>query len=1353
MWHPLRWRPDRTLADSRRDRRGLDVVGEGFLIGRICTGAISAGVMKRCAQVMYRFASRREVATGRLIADPVVVRRIGRITSEITAIEAVLADIAANPAVPQDVSLALKVASSEFAYRAADDAVQMLGWRGYVENHQVARLLRDARFLRIGEGPSEALLTELGARLAARSDTIYHWIDERTANADLISRLREAVDELVVDESVNAFYHLGWLCVWAVLEAVAEPGSAAMAFIADAWHSERARAGASARLEEAFEQVLPTYAEAVGTLDENLTSRAAVVDHLLAPVVDLGQRGEPIVGPDRPGWHHTVHGLVYRQIDRTPDAVALESTGLSITYAQLGEHADALAGRLAELGVLSGDVVGVFLSNSVHVAVAALAVQRAAAVLLILNPAHPISRVAGMLADAAARCVIIDAETREILPSDAPELIEVDNIGEVAVPPMSTDPDAPTYVNFTSGSTGRPKAVMGAHRAFANQLLWRRDEFDLGPDDAILQSASPGFDIFLWELFGPLVAGARLVFMDAARREWNPSTIVEHVLQFEITVLQIVPSQLDVLLDEPRLSECQSLRYVFCGGEPLSLATARRFAEILPHAQLVNLYGPTETAIDALYWRADITDQASWAPIGRPIANARLYIVDTEGDLAVEGQPGELWIGGAGVALGYLGAPALTTQRFRRDVRAPEQGLRVYRTGDRVRQRADGTVEFLGRLDRQLKVHGVRIEPGEIERALCGHPGVQHAVVDVRERAPGQKALIGYVVAGTPNKILDPESVLDHVRDKLPTTMVPAALVLLDSLPRTPSGKVDLAALPSASFDDAGPGAGPLPEDLIPLARVWEEILGTPVTNADANFFNIGGHSLAALRVIMRLRERMGVTLQMRDFVRAGSLTALAALIEEKRGQAEPIDDAAITGPVPIDRTKPLPLSPVQANLWYLQQLVPTMAAYNIPEAVRIRGPVDAKRLRAAFAEVVACHEALRTVFPAREGQPVQVILPPGPVQLEHADLTDLPADQREAAGQERIAKLAARPFDLFRDSPVRVLLVTLADDDHYLAWVLHHIVADGWSAAGLLPAEMSKAYAALDAGERLPSLDVQPVDYVEWAGRLLSTERRGELEDFWRDHLDGAPPEIELPRDFPRPALGSFRGGRVRIALTEADRQAVRALARQHSATPYSVLVAAFMVWIASYGRQRDMVVGAVTAGRNHPSVERTIGNFANMVALRCQLGDDPTFEELVVRTRDEIRTVVDHAALSFPEVVNAVKPERVGSRNPVFQAAVTLYDGDVTPLEVEGAHVHNLPVDPGSAKFDLLASFVDESATLSGFLDYDADLFRARTAQRLAAEFTAALRELVTNSACTVEEHAERVRPARTGAKNRRR
>ncbi|EUA85843.1 condensation domain protein [Mycobacterium ulcerans str. Harvey] len=303
---------------------------------------------------------------------------------------------------------------------------------------------------------------------------------------------------------------------------------------------------------------------------------------------------------------------------------------------------------------------------------------------------------------------------------------------------------------------------------------------------------------------------------------------------------------------------------------------------------------------------------------------------------------------------------------------------------------------------------------------------------------------------------------------------------------------------------------------MIPLARVWEEILGTPVTNADANFFNIGGHSLAALRAIMRLRERMGVTLQMRDFVRAGSLTALAALIEEKRGQAEPIDDAAITGPVPIDRTKPLPLSPVQANLWYLQQLVPTMAAYNIPEAVRIRGPVDAKRLRAAFAEVVACHEALRTVFPAREGQPVQVILPPGPVQLEHADLTDLPAVQREAAGQERIAKLAARSFDLFRDSPVRVLLVTLADDDHYLAWVLHHIVADGWSAAGLLPAEMSKAYAALDAGERLPTLDVQPVDYVEWAGRLLSTERRGELEDFWRDHLDGAPPEIELPRDFP---------------------------------------------------------------------------------------------------------------------------------------------------------------------------------------------------------------------------------------------
>nr|WP_253900613.1 non-ribosomal peptide synthetase [Mycobacterium asiaticum] len=1324
---------------------GLDVVGTGLRVGRICTGAISLGVMKRCMQIMYRFASRREVATGRLLADPEVVRRLSRITSEITAVDALLSDVAADPDAPQDISLALKVASSEFAFRAADDAVQMLGWRGYVEGNQVSSLMRDARFLRIGEGPSEALLTELGARLAARSDTVYTWIAERTPDEDLASRLRASAQELVQDNSVNAFYNLGWFCIWAIFEAAVGPGSAAMTFIESAWHSERVRAATSLRLEEGFDQVLPTYAETVGTLDEMLAERGTAPDAILRPRNRPNGPGLPIIGPERPGYRQTVHGLVFSQIERAPDAVALECEGpVRITYAELGNHADALAGRLAELGVLGGDVVGVFLSNTVHVAIASLAVQQAGAVLLILNPAHPLSRVTGMLADSGARCVIVDNDTRGILPPDAPELIQVDGIGEVALYSANTDPDAPSYLNFTSGSTGRPKGVLNSHCSFANELLWRRDEFGLGADDAILQSASPGFDIFMWEIFGPLVSGARLVFMSPAQREWNPLTIVEHVQQFGITVLQIVPSQLDVLLDEPGFNQCGSLRYVFCGGEPLSLALARRFAEVLPNTELVNLYGPTEAAIDALYWRVNLDDEASWAPIGRPIANARLYIVDAEGDLAVEGEPGELWIGGAGVALGYMGVPALTAQKFRRDVRTPGPGSRIYRTGDRVRQRPDGTVEFLGRMDRQLKVNGVRIEPGEIERVLCGHPGVQQAVVDVRDRAPGEKALVAYLVGGMDHETLDSASALEYARDKLPTSMVPAAIIVLDSLPRTPAGKVDLAALPNISFDDIGAGAGVLPPRLLVIAGIWEEILGIPITNPDADFFSIGGHSLAALRVIMRLRERTGVTLQMREFVEASTLNLVDALVEERRGQRSATDDVALAGPTPVDRSKPLPLSPVQANLWYLQQLVPTMAAYNIPEAVRIRGPVDIERLEAAFSEVVARHEALRTIFPSRQGEPVQSILPPRPIQVERADLGDTPPDRREAAALELLAKMSARPFDLFRELPIRVLRVSLAADDHYVAWCLHHIAADGWSAAGLLPVEVSNAYAALGAGESLPPLDVQPVDYVDWTVRLLDADRRAQLEDFWRDHLHDSPAEIELPRDLPRPVLGRFRGARVRISLSEADRQAIRTLARQQSATTYSVLVAAFMTWIAGYGRQRDMVVGGVTAGRSHPSVEGSIGNFANMVALRCRLGDDPAFADLVVRTRNEIREVVDHAALSFPEVVNVVRPERVGTRNPIFQAAVTLYDGDVIPLQIEESHVQPVTIDSGSAKFDLLASFVDDGASLSGFLEYDSDLFTARTAQRLGTEFTSAIRVLAQDPACTVEEYAERVRSA---------
>ncbi|EUA89371.1 AMP-binding enzyme family protein [Mycobacterium ulcerans str. Harvey] len=469
--------------------------------------------------------------------------------------------------------------------------------------------------------------------MAARSDTVYDWMASRGSGRDAANRLREIVDELAADTSVNNFHDLGRLGGWAILAAVAPQGSATQALIERGWRFERTKVGGRNEHASGYEQALPAYADAVGTLDEFLAGDAEV-DPALHPL--RRREAEPIVGPRRPGGDHSIHELVAAQIERIPQAIAIEDVhGATVTYAELGERVDAFAEHLAAAGVRPGDAIGVFLGRSVHLAVAALAIARSG-VVVVVNPTHPSARVADMITDAGVSRVVVDDQTRPLVPVNAPELIAADRAGAAvaSMPPPQLDPAEPAYLNFTSGSTGRPKAVTSSHRAFCNQLLWRRDEFGLGGDDALLQTAAPTFDIFMWEIFGPLVAGARLVFNPG---EWDPHSIVQRVRQSSITMLQIVPSQLDVLLEEPDLGQCMTLRYVFCGGEPLSLALCRRFAAVLPHAELVNLYGPTETTIDATFWRVEVADEASWAPTGRPIANACLYVVDPEGALAAPG--------------------------------------------------------------------------------------------------------------------------------------------------------------------------------------------------------------------------------------------------------------------------------------------------------------------------------------------------------------------------------------------------------------------------------------------------------------------------------------------------------------------------------------------------------------------------------------------------------------------------------------------------------------------------------------------------------------------------------------------
>ncbi|MCX4515983.1 amino acid adenylation domain-containing protein [Streptomyces sp. NBC_01619] len=1313
---------------------GFDVIGDALGLGRTCAAAIALAVMKRSAQLMFRYASNRTVATGRLFDNPQVNRRMSRIASDIAIVESLLQKVCVTGcSTPEEITMILKSVSSEWSFTASDDALQTLGWRGYAEVSGLPALMRDSRFLRIGEGPTEALITEVGARLAAGSESIYEWINTQDAVATSVE-LHGLVEQF---KHTGDFYELGRLGCAAVLEAAISHEEAKNAPSISRLRDEAVASLRSPPEGRSVHEELPTYAEGVGTLDDFLATRRCTDDAFLSPRYGHKEKVLPLVGARRPGWHRTVHGMVQEQIDRSPEAIAVVSQEYALTYAELDEHASHMVSRLVQAGVRPGDVVGILLrKQSADLPISSLAVLRAGAVLLVLNPSHPASRIAEAAQDARISCIVFAADTSHVLPPDVPSIDAGVTVPFTAPPPaVNTNGDAAAYLNFTSGSTGRPKAVAVSHASFANQLRWRRDEFGIGSHDAVLLSAAPGFDIFMWEVFGPLMAGAQIVLCDPEMEEWDPRAIADSLVRDGVTAVQVVPSQLEVLMEMPELATCAKLRHVFCGGEPLPMSLARRFHEIRPNARMVNLYGPTEAAIDATFWPFDPAEQSNWAPIGRPVDNTHHYVVDEEGALVPDGHEGELWIGGAGVAIGYVTDAGLTDRRFRRDWRVSDSAARIYRTGDRVRRRSDGSLEFLGRFCRQLKIRGMRIEPAEVERVLCSHPSVLQAVVNAQERRPGEKCMVAYVAVGSSHEHPASEAILATAREHLPAGMVPNVVIVLDSFPLSTNGKVDVDRLPPARFgsDRPAPGESELDHRAADLASVWQEVLGYPVPGPSADFFEIGGHSLAALRVSLRVQESSGVRLEMRDFMQNSTLSSLADLIH-RREQSTHASDQDFD-PTPADRSGPVPLAPAQAALWYHQEAVPESAAYNVTDAVRICGSLDSELLRTAFDQVAGRHEALRTVFPAESGKPSQVVRPAGLVSFEESNLSHVDSAIREDAAREYIRNFAIRPFDLKSETPLRVCLVTVNADEAYLAWTVHHIAADGWSTAKILPDELSAAYRAVGKAEDRPALEIQPADYSGWTASRLTEERCAECAAYWSENLQDAPPEVTLPRDFPRPQHPIFTGARVPIAVPAETRKLMQSFARRCKASPYHVLLTVFATSLAASGRDRDVVVGGVTAGRDHASVEKVIGNFAAMLPFRCDLRDNPTCHDAVVKVRDTVKSALRHSDLPFTDIVNTISPPRESNRNPLFQAALALYDGEFNELSLPNATIEAVEIDPGTARFDLLASLKDDGCKLDGFLEYDTELFAHATAVDMVRQFESLLERFVENEECRLE------------------
>ncbi|AYN38048.1 amino acid adenylation domain-containing protein [Streptomyces dangxiongensis] len=1019
----------------------------------------------------------------------------------------------------------------------------------------------------------------------------------------------------------------------------------------------------------------------------------------------------------------TLPGLFAAQAARTPHAEAVSCGDDRLDYATLDARANRLAHRLAELGAGPETFVALALPRSTDLVVAVLAVLKAGAAYLPVDPALPAERVRSILTD--ARPVALVTTTRTEAGTSVPVLLLDDPAVREdlarrpatgpADPARRPTPDSPAYAIYTSGSTGRPKGVVVPHANVIRLFTRTRQWFGFGPDDVWTLFHSYAFDFSVWELWGPLLHGGRLVVVpeDTAR---SPEDFLRLLADEQVTVLNQTPSAFYPLIradaELPATGDRLALRTVIFGGEALDVTRLADWYARHPDTapRLVNMYGITETTVHVTYapLDRDAARGGTASPIGTGIPDLRVHVLDDTLNPVPPGAVGELFVAGEGLARGYLNRPGLTAARFPADPFG-RPGTRMYRTGDRARRRADGTLEYLGRADQQVKIRGYRIEPGEIEAALHTHPGVGAAAVGVYEDTAGTRRLVAHVVGtGTGDRTVPPPSAAElraHLERLLPAHMVPAAYVPMAALPLTVNGKLDRRALPAPGPDgfaaDAARTAPRTPAERL-VAAAWTDVLDTGEVGADDDFFALGGDSILAVRVTSRLRAAFGTDVSPRLLFTHPTLSALAAALGDPgTGSTDDVIPAAGTD-------TPAPLSYAQQRLWFLDRFEPGSTEYTTLSVLRLRGPLDTGALRTALDGLVARHGTLRTTFADHDGRAHQIVHPPRPVDLPVEDLAD------PAAVDALVEHEAATPFDLAAGPLLRARLARLAADEHVLVLAVHHIATDGWS-VGVLGRDLGELYAAALDGRRpaLPALPVRYTDYAAWQrGRTGHAE--ADLAH-WRRALDGVTP-LELPTDRPRPAVRTRDGALVTFTLPAALTGRLRERGREADATLYMTLVTACQVLLARWAGQEDITVGTVTAGRERSELHDVVGMFVNTLVLRARVRPDLPFRELLTEVRATVLEAFAHQDVPFERVVDALQPERDTSRTPLFQVMVALHNlGGETP-RLPGLTVEPVTPPVRNATFDLAFDFVESDGGLTGYLEYNTGLFDAGTAERLA-------------------------------------
>lgn len=1010
--------------------------------------------------------------------------------------------------------------------------------------------------------------------------------------------------------------------------------------------------------------------------------------------------------------------LFEAQVERSPEAYAVSYGEQRLTYRELNERANQLAHYLRRLRVGPDVHVGLLLERSLEMIVGILSVLKAGGAYVPLDPQSPPVRLAEILEDAQVEVLLTQqrllarapAELGPVLCLDTDEQNWVGESRENIEPPMG--PENRAYLIYTSGSTGRPKGVMVTHRGVLNYLLWAQQAYPVDAGEATLVHTLLSFDLTVTSLFPALISGVRVELVPALPGVDGLMQLLS--LPRRYSLIKLTPSHLQLLNRQAAagqvVAKCGAL---VIGGEALTGEMVEPWQRVFPETLLINEYGPTETVVGCCVHEVTPAQPlAAAVPIGRPIANTRLYILDQFGDPVPIGMPGELYIGGDGLAHGYWRRAELTAMSFVPDALSGLAGQRLYRTGDLSRYLSDGQIEYLGRTDNQIKLRGFRVEPGEIEYHLRQFPIIREAAVALRKDQYSQDRLVAYFVLEEGHEALSMRELRGFLSTRLPEYLIPAKIVVCANLPLTPNGKVDWRALPEPDWSQSVYGGEQLTsptEEL--LLGIWHEVLKTGQIGLDDSFFGMGGHSLLATQVMSRVQEVWNVELELRTLFEQPTIRALGQWLDDRLSQNVQQQSHPTLQPRVETAGRAL-LSYGQQRLWFLERLTPGGSLYNVQLAIRLHGDLRLEALEWSLNEIVRRHEVLRTRFVLEDDGPVQVVEAMQPLALPLEDISVLEYELQEAAVTEAISREAQRGFDLETGQLIRALVIRLSDDHHVVCLTMHHIVCDGWSTA-IFVREVSQLYTAYIQGEAspLPDLPLQYADYAVWQREWLSGERLEAELDYWRRQLAGAPVRLELPTDRARPAVQTSRGAVARAIWDSKLVDATRELSQKHGATQFMTLLTVLKILLYRYSGQSDIVVGSPIAARTRRETEGLIGFFINTVALRSQVSGTASFAELVRQEREVCLGAYAHQEVPFEKLVEELNPERELSHAPIFQVMLTLHNMPIGTLEMANLSFGSVEVPVQGAKYDLTIRLVEVGGALNCSVEYNADLFEGQT------------------------------------------